>query len=191
MNIIFVFFVGAAIVYALAVGNHNEIFNIITASLNNCSSFIIKIAFLTGFFSGIMKIAEKSGIIDKLCGFIKKIIGKLFKTKNNTAKNQISLNIAANMIGIGNAATPAGLMAMKELDRDNGGRDYPSCDMCKFMLFNTCSVQIIPTTVMSLRAAAGSKNPSSVILPVLIVSLASLIFALCILKLIYREEKRK
>ena len=181
MNTIFVFFLASAIIYALFCGNPNEIFDIITKSLNDSGAFIMKIAFLTGFFSGIMRIAEESGITDKLCGFIKKIIGRIFETKNETAKNYISLNIAANMIGIGNAATPAGLSAMEELDRDNKGRKFPSRDMCKFILFNTCSVQIIPTTVMSLRALYGSKNPSDIILPVLIVSISSLVFAMVIL----------
>lgn len=191
MNIIFVIFICGAIIFSLINGNHAEIFTIITDSLNECSSLIIKIAFLTGFFSGIMKIAEESGIVDKLCGFIKKLVSLIFKTKNNEAKNKIALNISANIIGIGNAATPAGLMAMKELDKDNKESDYPSFDMCKFMMFNTCSVQLIPTTVMSLRAAAGSKNPSAVILPVIIVSFASLIFALMILKILYRKGNHR
>jgi len=188
MNIILVIFISGAVIFSLFCGNHTEIFDIITDSLNECSSLILKIAFLTGFFSGIMKIAEESGLVEKLCGFIRKIISVMFKTKNNEAKDKIALNISANIIGIGNAGTPAGLMAMKELDKDNKSREYPSYDMCKFMMFNTCSVQLIPTTVMSLRAASGSQNPSAVILPVIIVSFTSLIFALLMLKLLYRKE---
>lgn len=190
MNIILMVFISGAVIFSLINGTHTEIFNIITDSLNDCSLLIIKIAFLTGFFSGIMKIAEKSGLVDKLCGFIRKIISLLFKTKNKEAKDKIALNISANMIGIGNAATPAGLMAMKELDKDNKKSEYPSYDMCKFMMFNTCSVQLIPTTVMALRSASGSQNPSAVILPVLIVSFLSLVFALLMLKLLYRKDKR-
>lgn len=191
MNIIFTVFICAAVIFSIINGSQSEIFNIITNSLNDCSSLIIKIAFLTGFFSGIMKISEESGLVDKLCGFIKKIVSVIFRTGNNEAKNKIALNISANIIGIGNAATPAGLMAMKELDKDNGGEEYPSYDMCKFMMFNTCSVQLIPTTVMSLRAASGSKDPSAVILPVIIVSFVSLIFALCMLKILYRKGRSK
>ena len=190
MNIILVIFISGAVVYSVFCGTHSEIFNIITNSLNDCSMLIIKIAFLTGFFSGIMKIAERSGLVDKLCVFIRKIISTMFKTKNKEAKDKIALNISANMIGIGNAATPAGLIAMKELDRDNKKSEYPSYDMCKFMMFNTCSVQLIPTTIMSLRAASGSENPSAVILPILIVSFLSLVFALSLLKLLYRKDNR-
>ena len=190
MNIILLIFISGAVIFSIINGTHTEIFNIITDSLNDCSSLIIKIAFLTGFFSGLMKIAEKSGLVEMLCGFIRKTISVLFKTKNNSAKDKIALNISANMIGIGNAATPAGLIAMKELDKDNKKSEYPSYDMCKFMLFNTCSVQLIPTTIMSLRSASGSKNPSAVILPVLIVSFFSLAFALLMLKLLYRKDKK-
>lgn len=191
MNIIFTIFISCAVVFSIINGNQSEIFNIITNSLNDCSMLIIKIAFLTGFFSGIMKIAEKSGLVDKLCGFIKNIVSVIFKTKNNEAKNKIALNISANIIGIGNAATPAGLMAMKELDKDNKKSEYPSYDMCKFMMFNTCSVQLIPTTVMSLRAASGSSDPSAIILPVITVSFSSLVFALLLLKILYRKERNK
>ncbi len=190
MNIIFMVFISGAVVFSFINGTHTEIFNIITDSLGESSSLIIKIAFLTGFFSGIVKIAEESGLIDKVCFFVRKIVSVMFKTKNKEAKDKISLNISANIIGIGNAATPAGLMAMKELDNDNKMSEYPSYDMCKFMMFNTCSIQLIPTTVMSLRAASGSKNPSAVILPVIIVSFLSLIFALSLLKLLYRKDKR-
>lgn len=189
MNIIFTLFITLAIIFSFISGSQGEIFNIITNSLNECSSLIIKIGLLTGFFSGIMKIAEESGLIKKLCGIIIRLVGFLFKTKNDVAKNNIALNISANIIGIGNAATPAGLLAMKELDNDNKNNEFPSYDMCKFMMFNTCSVQLIPTTIMSLRAAAGSQNPSTIILPVIIVSFLSLIFALSVLKILYRKEK--
>lgn len=189
MNILFVFFICSAVVFSLINGDGGQIFSIITDSLSESSALIIKIAFLTSFFSGIMKLAEKSGITDILCGAVKKLILVIFKTKSNEAKNKIALNISANILGIGNAATPAGLMAIKELDRENKNRERPSRDMCKLMAFNTCSVQLIPTTVISLRAAAQSENPTAVILPVIIVSLSSLIFSLLLLKMLYREEK--
>lgn len=190
MNFIFVFFIASAIIFSFLSGTQSSIFDIITASLNDCGSFMVRIIFLTGFFSGLMRIAEESGIADKLCGFVIKTAGRIFKTKNASAKNKIALNISANILGIGNAATPAGLEAMKELDRLNGGSIYPSYDMCKFMIFNTCSVQLIPTTVMSLRALAGSQDPSGVILPVITVSFASLFFGLGVLKILYRKERK-
>ena len=190
MNFIFVFFIASAIIFSFFSGNQSGIFDIITSALGECGEFMVKIIFLTGFFSGIMRIAEESGTLEKLCSFIVKIINRIFKTKDKTAKNKIALNISANMLGIGNAATPAGLEAMKELDRINGGSRYPSYDMCKFMIFNTCSVQLIPTGVMSIRAMAGSSEPSKVILPVIIVSFASLIFGLTVLKLLFRKGKK-
>lgn len=190
MNILFVFFICSAVMFSLINGNGGQIFSIITDSLSESSSLIIKIAFLTSFFSGIMKLAEKSGITDKLCRGVKSLVSVIFKTESNEAKSKIAMNISANILGIGNAATPAGLMAIKELDKENKKREHPSRDMCMLMLFNTCSVQLIPTTIISLRAASYSENPTAVILPVIIVSLCSLVFSLLLLKMLYREENK-
>lgn len=190
MNYIFVFFVASSIIFSFITGNQSSIFDIITEALGECGNFMVKIIFLTGFFSGIMHIAEECGVTDKLCKAVLKITKRIFKTHDMKAKNKIALNISANMLGIGNAATPAGLEAMKELDRVNDGDIYPSYDMCKFMIFNTCSVQLIPTGVMSVRALAGSNDPAKVILPVIIVSFVSLFFGLFVLKILYRKERK-
>lgn len=192
MNIIISLFFIISIVYSFFTGSTSEIFSIITSALNDCSSFVIPLVFITAFYSGLMNIAKESGLTDKLGFLIRKFTGKIFKTKNSDALDKITLNISANMLGIGNAATPMGLMAMKELDRENNS-EYPSYDMCKFIVFNTCSVQLIPTTIISLRALHGSQNPSIVMLPILITSFSSLIFALVFLKtavsLHHRERK--
>ncbi len=188
MNIIISFFFIFSILYAFIFQKSGEIFSIITNSLNECSSFVLQLMFITAFYSGLMRVAQDSGLTQKLGYIIRKITGKLFKTKSEDALEKITLNISANVIGIGNAATPMGLMAMKELDRENAS-EIPSYDMCKFIIFNTCSVQLIPTTVISLRSLAGSQNPTSIILPVIITSFSSLIFGLLVLKLIFRFRK--
>ncbi len=181
MSIIISLFFIISIIYSFFTGSASQIFSIITSSLNDCSSFVIQLFFITAFYSGLMNIAKESSITDKLGYFIRGFTNKLFKTKNMDALDKITLNISANMLGIGNAATPMGLMAIKELDKENNSV-YPSEDMCKFVIFNTCSVQLIPTTVISLRALYGSQNPSIVMLPILITSFSSLIFGLVFLK---------
>ena len=188
MNIIISAFFIISIIFSFIFPNEASIFSIITDSLESCSTLVIKLMFITAFYSGIMRVAKDSKMLDKLGFIIKKLSGKIFKTKNKDILEKITMNISANIIGIGNAATPMGLMAMKGLDEENNSL-YPSYDMCKFMIFNTCSVQLIPTTIISLRALEKSQNPSIVVLPIIITSIASLIFGLLITKILYKLKR--
>ena len=187
MNYIFTFFILLAVIFSFFTKTEGEIFKTITESTADCSFFVLKLMAVTAFFSGIIKVSEDSGIMKKLSFFVNIIIKRLFETKN--ALDKIALNITANIIGIGNAATPLGLNAMKELDKENNKADTPSYDMCKFVIFNTCSVQLIPTTILGLRAMAGSKNPTIIILPVIITSILSLISGLIICRVTCRKQK--
>lgn len=190
MNVIISFFIIFSIIFSVINPSSPEIFTIISNSLGECGSLILNLLFITAFYSGIMEAAQDCGVTDKLGYIIKKVVNKIFSTNNKNALEKITMNISANIIGIGNAATPMGLMAMKELDKENKN-EYPTYDMCKFMIFNTCSVQLVPTTIISLRALAGSKNPSLVILPVIITSFSTLVFGLFILKIIFKLSGAK
>ncbi|MBE7019266.1 MAG: hypothetical protein E7413_05270 [Ruminococcaceae bacterium] len=171
--------------------NHNlgQLTNIITTATANCASFVLKLLFLTAFFSGMIKIAEEIGLTRLLSKLLSPILAKIFKTKNQKTLQKISVNISANMLGIGNAATPSGLAAMEELDKEVKSDGYPTPDMCRFILFNTCSVQLIPTTVIGLRAMAGSVSPSAVVIPVLVTGFLGLISALFLCKLALSYQK--
>ncbi len=170
--------------------NLGELANIITNAAESCGTFVIKLLFLTAFFSGMIKIAEEIGLTKLLSKMLSPVLKKLFQTNNQKALQKMSVNISANMLGIGNAATPSGLLAMEELDKEAKG-GVPSPDMCRFILFNTCSVQLIPTTVIGLRAMAGSKSPSSVVIPVLITGFLGLACALLLCKLALSVKKRR
>jgi len=111
--------------------------------------------------------------------------------KGSSATKKITSNIAANLLGMGNAATPAGIEAMSELDKINGGREYPSDEMCIFTVLNTASIQLIPTTVISMRAAVGAIAPAKILLPVWICSVCSLFSAVGAMKLILKSGKGK
>ncbi len=171
--------------------NLGQLTNIITTATANCGTFVIKLLFLTAFFSGMIKIAEEIGLTKWLSHLLSPILTKLFHTKNQAALQKISLNISANMLGIGNAATPLGLSAMEELDKEATKEGFASPDMCRFILFNTCSVQLIPTTVIGLRAMAGSASPSAVVIPVLITGFLGLMGALLLCKLALDYKKRR
>ncbi len=136
--------------------------------------FSLELIGIMAFWNGIMNIAEKSGIIQKFAKVIKPVFRKLFKSvdpKSPAAENML-MNITANILGLGNGATPFGIKAMKELGKPAGG--IATDDMIMFLVFNTASIQLIPTTVIAMRSAAGSSMPSEITVPVWIVSCAAL-----------------
>ena len=126
-------------------------------------------------WTGIMKIAEDSGLLQKFAKLVEPLLSKLFPSlpKNNKALGFIASNIAANMMGLGSAATPFGLKAMSELQKINKGKDVASEAMITFLVLNTAGVTIVPTTVLALRIAHGSINPSEIILPGVIATFCS------------------
>lgn len=123
---------------------------------------------LTGIMAlwlGIMRLAEKSGMVQLLSRFLKPVMVRLFPDvpPEHPAMGSMIMNIAANMLGLSNAATPLGLRAMKDLDSLNPRPGTASNAMCTFLAINTSSVQLIPVTVIGILAAKGSTNPSSII----------------------------
>lgn len=169
----------------------------VEAGLNaakNSVDILFSFAGMICFWSGFLKIADSGNILVRFEKLLHPVLTKLFPKleKGSKAMKQIAANIAANMLGVGNAATPAGIEAMSELDKINPHPETPTDEMCIFTILNTSSLQIIPTTVISLRAAAGSAKPTSIIPAVWICSFISLSAALCSIKIIlYRQQKRK
>ncbi len=143
---------------------------------------VMQIFPLVSLWLGIMNIAKESGLLDKLSRFIYPILHKIFPEipKNHEAFGYISSNILSNMFGLGNAATPFGLKAMRSLQDLNKNKEEASRSMITFLIINTCGLCVIPTTIISLRILYGSKNPSFIVAPCFIVSLISLIFGLVI-----------
>ena len=136
---------------------------------------------------GIINIAKKSGLIEKIAQILSKPLRLLFKEipKNHESIGYISSNVAVNMLGIGNAATPIGLKAMKslkEISRDNKA----SKSMITFLVLNTSGLTLVPTTILSLRSLYNSESPSKIILPCIIVTLLSTIISL-IIDFIFRK----
>ena len=141
------------------------------------------------FWTGLSKIAEKSGLIEGFSKLLKPITKILFpKLKEGSeALSAIVMNMVANLFGMGNAATPLGIRAMKELDKING-RKEASDEMCVFAVINTASIQLIPSTIISLRQTFGSENPGEIIVPIWIASILAVLVAVISAKIF---EKRK
>ena len=149
---------------------------------------IISIGPLVVLWSGIMNIASHSGLLSKFSNLLKPLLKKIMPSvKRDKALEYISSNIAANMLGLGSVATPAGLKAMKELNEENNNKEVASDGMITFLILNTSGVTIIPMTVIALRAAYGSVNASGIIIPSII---ATCVSTICGLTLDYFIRRR-
>ncbi len=187
---IWAFLIAIGITFSLLTGNISTINNTILISANKSLDLIISIIPMVVLFSGIMKIAEDAKILDKFAKLLRPLTKVLFPSikKDSKALGYIASNIAANMLGLGSAATPFGLKAMDELQKVNEKKDTASTAMITFLVLNTAGVTIIPTTVLSMRVAASSQNPTAIIIPGIIATFVSNIAGL-ILDYIIRRGK--
>ncbi|MGI6424869.1 MAG: nucleoside recognition domain-containing protein [Tepidanaerobacteraceae bacterium] len=180
MNHVFSFFILGGIIAAVFNGNIDVI---TTAAMSSASDAVQRAITLIGIVSlwlGIARVAEKSGLINILSHAIAPVFSWLFPSipRGHPALGSILMNLSANMLGFGNAATPFGLKAMKELQSINQDPDTASEAMCTFLVINTSSVTLIPATLIALRASAGSKNPEEIIGAVLFATTCSTLAAI-------------
>ena len=170
INYIWFVMIFLGLIVGIFTGNGEGISNAIIGSIDSTVSFIIGLVGLMCFWCGVMKVAEKSGFTEKLAKLMKPILKLIFKesAKDEKALGAIVMNITANMMGLGNAATPFGIKAMEEMDRLNNEKGRASNDMALFLVLNAACIQLVPSTVLSIRAAAGATNPGVLILPAII-----------------------
>ena len=170
INYIWFVMIFLGLIVGIFTGNGEGISIAIIGSIDSTVSFIIGLVGLMCFWCGVMKVAEKSGFTEKLAKLMKPILKLIFKesAKDEKALGAIVMNITANMMGLGNAATPFGIKAMEEMDRLNNEKGRASNDMALFLVLNAACIQLVPSTVLSIRAAAGSTNPGVIILPAII-----------------------
>ncbi len=191
MNYIWCGLIIISLITAAVNGNMEVTINAAFDGAKAAVDTILALAGVMCFWTGIMKIAEKSGLSDKIEKLLRPLITFLFPNSSNEAKKYISMNMSANLLGMGNAATPMGIKAMQTLDKENPRPEYASDDMCMLVVLNTTSLQLIPTTIIALRTAANSANPFSVILPIWISSLAAVVAAVTAAKLWQRRRHSK
>ena len=152
---------------------------------------VLSFAGVMCFWTGMLKVAEKSGMAEKIEKLLNPLIKRLFPSAPPDAKKYISMNMTANILGMGNAATPMGIKAMTELDKSNKNPLRASDDMCMLIVLNTTSFQLIPSTIIALRTAAGSAEPMSIIMPIWITSICSIIAAVTAVKVMTRFFKMR
>ncbi len=193
MNYIFAFMIILSLITSVFTGTMNETIQAGIEGAENSIKVVLSFAGIMCMWCGFLKLAEKGGAMYYLSRLISPITNLLFpRLKNNQkAKEYITANISANLLGVGNAATPAGIAAMNELDKINKNPDRASDEMSIFTVLNTSSIQLIPTTIIALRSAFGSSDPGCIIIPVWICSGLSLICALTMMKtILFFKEKR-
>lgn len=193
LNIIWPVFILISFIYAILNGNLNEMNNSIFSSAASAVELCITFLGTICLWTGIMKIAQETTFVNKLTNILKPFINFLFPDcKNNEkAKKEISMNMVANILGLGNAATPLGLKAMKTLQKDNEKRDTVSNSMAMFIVINTASMQLIPTTVIAIRNSFNSTNSTQIILPVWVATIGAFIAAVTATKIFIYFDKQK
>ena len=175
LNKIWPAFIILSFVYAIFNGNIEEFNNSIFTSCAQTVDLILKLFGTMCLWNGLMKIVQETSLIKKLTKFISPIMKFLFPTmkKEDKEYKEITINIIANLLGIGNAATPLGLKAMQTMQEKNPQKDRITDSMAMFIVLNTASIQLIPSTVIAVRASLGSVNPSQIIVPVWIATIAA------------------
>lgn len=177
LNIVWPIFIIISFSFAIFSGNLEKLNSSIFESTNDAINLTLNLLGTICLWNGIMQIASSTSVIEKLTKFLKPVIKFLFPELKNNSKIQkeISMNMIANILGLGNAATPLGLKAMKSMQKENTKKDTLTDSMMMFIVLNTASIQIIPTTVIAIRNSLGSNNPTSIVFPVWIATIAAAI----------------
>ena len=191
LNIIWPIFIIISFSYAIISGNLENLNSNIFDSLESAISLSITMLGTMCLWSGIINIASHTKIINIINKILRPIITFLFPNlkSNKKIQNEISMNMVANILGLGNAATPLGLKAMESLQNENTKKNQLSNSMIMLIVLNTASIQIIPTTVIAIRNSLGSNNPTIIILPVWIATICAAIIGIIVTKILIKYCK--
>jgi spore maturation protein A len=159
----------ALVLLAVAIGGWNDRFKDVTAGAIDGAKTAVTIALgligIMALWLGLMRLAERAGIVQRMAHGLRPLMRRLFPEvpSSHPAMGSMLMNMAANMLGLGNAATPLGLRAMRDLETLNPRPGVATNAMCTFLAINTSSVQLVPTTAIAILAAAGSSRPTTIV----------------------------
>lgn len=175
-----------SIIFAMFNGSVDKVSNGLFISANNAVKFIISLLGVFCFWGGIMNVAEKSGFTNIVSKLLSPILKILFKDidKDKELKNAISLNITANLLGLGDAATPLGIEAMKRFPKNKRDEKKATNNMIIFVVINSAAVRIIPSTVAALRLQHGSATPFDIMPATIITSVIALLVGIITAKVL-------
>ena len=185
LNIIWPIFIIISYIFAIITGNADKVNNAVFSYTETAVKLTITLFGTMCLWNGLMEIASNTKLINTINKILNPIINFLFPESRNDKKihEEISMNITANMLGLGNAATPLGLKAMKSMQEKNKNKDRLTDDMATFIILNTASIQIIPTTVISIRLSLGSLQPTKIIFAVWFSTICAAIVGIVVTKL--------
>ena len=189
INKLWLFFISSGIIYSLITGNVKIIDEEIIKCTETSFDMMCTIFPVMALWLGMMKICTNSGLLDKLSKKLSKILKFIFPEipEGHESLGFISSNVIANIFGLGSAATPFGLKAMKSLQTLNKNKEVATNSMVTFLILNTSGLTVIPTTIISLRMLYGSKNPTEIILACFLATLTSTITGLIFDKIFRRK----
>ena len=189
MNKLWFGFVFCGLLFSFINKRPETVTNVLFFEIEKSVELILNLLPIMAFWTGLMRIVEKTNILNKLSSFLKPLVRYLFKDVQNDANavNAILLTLAANLFGIGNSATAFGIKAMQEMQKSNLNKKTATKAMCMFLIINVSSIQLIPLNVIKLRADSGSVAPSEIMVPTLLVTAFSTMVAIIFAK--YYEGK--
>lgn len=174
-------------ILVLLVVNPSAVLSEMLGASASALELCIELCAVYAVWLGILELVEVSGLSQKLAKLLRPLIKKIFKVDNEETQKIIAMNVSANMLGLGNAATPMGIRAMQALDDKTGKANFA---MIMLVVVNATSIQLLPTTVIGLRERAGSTNPSDIILPTLIATFCTTILGIILVHLIDRLKRK-
>ncbi len=193
MNIVWVLLIAAAVITAVFKGTMPEVSNATFKSAGTAVELAIGLVGGMTLFLGLMRVAQDSGLVQLLAKALRPVFRLLFPDvpRDHPALGAIAMNFGANILGLGDAATPMGLKAMQELQTLNPDGETATDAMCMFVALHSSSLQLIPVMVISLRAAAGSKNPSEIIVATIVSTACSIVVAVVVSRVFARWQGRR
>lgn len=191
-NIIIAAIYAISLIYGLISGRIQEVSAAAIDGAGVAVTLCISLAGMICLWSAVMELMNRSGLSDKLSKLLRPILGKLYPTaaKDKETMAALSTNVSANLLGLGNAATPAGIKAAQGINRLFGGSSA-SNELCLLVVMNTASIQLLPTTVASLRASLGASSPFDILPAVWLSSILSVSAGIFAAKLFERVKRHE
>lgn len=189
LNIVWIILVVLSSVFIMVCGKADFTL-VLQSGIESATELSLSLIGIMAFWGGFMEIAEQSGITEIFSKILSPIIKPIFPELKNdkSSRRAISMNITANLLGLGNAATPLGVEAMRRMNENNPDKSRATDSMATFVVINTASVQLVPVTTAVLRAKYGSEEPMAIMPAVLASSLAALLVGLIVDKALRREK---
>lgn len=176
------FMIFASVVFAVVTDTAADVSGAVLSSGSDAVTLTLTLMGSMAVWGGIMRVAQESGLTELLTKALKPLLRRLFRglREDSKALRAIAMNMSANILGLGNAATPLGIEAMKELEKEERAGSRATRNMILLAVMNACSVEILPTTVAALRLKAGSSEPLEILPCVILVSVCSLAVAIIV-----------